>query len=87
MRPLDSYNKTWLGVIAVAVVAVLIGALLLVKELGIGYRQFTGEFLQAAALRPGNIVAVADFPMPMEPVRPIRRIAQPCAMNCILCSR
>ncbi|BAX97017.1 putative Mce family protein [Mycobacteroides stephanolepidis] len=59
MRPLDSYNKTWLGVIAVAVVAVLIGALLLVKELGIGYRQFTGEFLQAAALRPGNIVAVA----------------------------
>lgn len=61
MRPLDSYNKTWLGVIAVSVVAVLIGALLLVKEWGIGYRQFTGEFLQAAALRPGNIVTVAGM--------------------------
>ena len=58
-RPLDSYNKTWLGVIAVAVIAALIGALLLVKQLGIGYRQFTAEFLQAAALRPGNIVTVA----------------------------
>ncbi len=58
-RPLDSYNKTWLGVVAVAVIAVLIGALLLVKELGIGYRQFTAEFLQAAALRPGNIVTIA----------------------------
>lgn len=59
IRPLDSYNKTWLGVIAVAVIAALIGGLLLVKELGIGYRQFTAEFLQAAALRPGNIVTVA----------------------------
>lgn len=51
IRPLDSYNKTWLGVAAVAVVAALIGGLLLVKQLGIGYRQFTAEFLQAAALR------------------------------------
>ncbi|MGH3724168.1 MAG: MlaD family protein [Mycobacterium sp.] len=59
LRPLDSYNKTWLGVIAVGVVAALIGTLLLVKQLGIGYRQFTAEFLQAAALRPGNIVTVA----------------------------
>ncbi|MBA0048847.1 MCE family protein [Mycobacteroides sp. LB1] len=58
-RPLDSYSKTWLGVGAVTVIVVLIGALLLVKELGIGYKQFTAEFLQAAALRPGNIVTIA----------------------------
>lgn len=35
-RPLESYNTTWLGVIAVAVVVVLVGALLLVKVADIG---------------------------------------------------
>lgn len=62
-RPLESYNKTWLGFIAVAVVAVVIGAMLTVHALGAGYRHYTAEFLQAASLRPGNPVVVAGIPV------------------------
>ncbi|MFZ1179331.1 MAG: MlaD family protein [Mycobacterium sp.] len=62
-RPLESYNKTWLGFVAVVVVAVLIGAMLLVHALGAGYRHYTAEFLQAAALRAGNPIVVAGIPV------------------------
>jgi virulence factor Mce-like protein len=62
-RPLESYNKTWLGFIAVAVVAVVIGAMLVVHVLGVGYRHYTAEFLQAASLRPGNPITVAGIPV------------------------
>lgn len=62
-RPLESYNKTWLGLVAVAVVAVLIGAMLAVHTLGAGYRHYTAEFLQAAALRAGNPIVVAGIPV------------------------
>src|ERR1700722_20772821 len=62
-RPLESYNKTWLGFAAVAVVAVVIGAMLAVHLLGAGYRHYTAEFLQAASLRAGNPIAVAGIPV------------------------
>jgi len=62
-RPLESYNKTWLGFIGVAVVAVVIGAMLLVHAIGAGYRHYTAEFLQAASLRAGNPIAVAGIPV------------------------
>ncbi|OBA64116.1 mammalian cell entry protein [Mycobacterium sp. 1100029.7] len=62
-RPLESYNKTWLGFIAVAVVAVVIGAMLAVHVLGAGYRHYTAEFLQAASLRAGNPIVVAGIPV------------------------
>ncbi len=62
-HPLESYNKTWLGFIAVAVVAVVIGAMLLVHALGAGYRHYTAEFLQAASLRAGNPIVVAGIPV------------------------
>lgn len=62
-RPLESYNKTWLGFIAVAVIAVVIAVMLLVHALGAGYRHYTAEFLQAAALRPGNPIVVAGIPV------------------------
>src|ERR1700722_10559152 len=60
-RPLESYNKTWLGFIAVAVVAVVIGAMLLVHTVGAGYRHYTAEFLQAASLQTGNPVTAAGI--------------------------
>ena len=60
-RPPESYNKTWLGFIAVAVVAVVIGAMLAIHVLGAGYRHYTAEFLQAASLRPGNPITVAGI--------------------------
>jgi phospholipid/cholesterol/gamma-HCH transport system substrate-binding protein len=62
-RPLESYNKTWLGFVATAVVAVVIGAMLLIHTLGVGYRHYTAEFLQAASLRPGNPIVVAGIPV------------------------
>ncbi|WP_301149403.1 MlaD family protein [Mycobacterium simiae] len=62
-RPLESYNNTWLGFIAVVAVAVVIGAMLAVHTLGAGYRHYTAEFLQAASLRPGNPVVVAGIPV------------------------
>ncbi|MDH6199017.1 virulence factor Mce-like protein [Mycobacterium frederiksbergense] len=62
-RTLESYNRTWLGVGAIAVVAVLIGAMLIVKVADVSYRQYTARFQQAAALKPGNPVTVAGFPV------------------------
>lgn len=53
-KPLESYNRLWLGVVAVAVVSVLIGAMLLVRVADIGYTQYTARFLQAAALKAGD---------------------------------
>ncbi len=62
-RPLESYNKTWLGFIAVAVVAVVIAAMVIVHTVGVGFRHYTAEFLQAAALRVGNPITVAGIPV------------------------
>jgi phospholipid/cholesterol/gamma-HCH transport system substrate-binding protein len=62
-RPLESYNTTWLGLIAAAVVAVAIGAMLVVHSLGVGYRHYTAEFLQAASLHTGNPIVVAGIPV------------------------
>jgi virulence factor Mce-like protein len=58
-RSLASYNKTWLGFAVVALAAVLIGAVLLVKQAGIGYRRYSAEFVQAASLQPDNMVTIA----------------------------
>lgn len=62
-RPIETYNKTWLGFIAITVIASLIGAMLLVKALGLGYTNYTAEFVQAASLRPGQPITVAGIPV------------------------
>ena len=62
-RPLLSWDRTWLGVTAIAVVTILIGAMLLVKVADLGYRSYTAHFLQAAALKTGNPVTVAGIPV------------------------
>jgi len=62
-RPLESYSKTWLGFIAAAVVAVVIGGMLVVHVLGAGYRHYTAEFVQAASLRPGHSIMLAGIPI------------------------
>ncbi|MHC9290868.1 MCE family protein [Mycobacterium sp. LTG2003] len=61
--PLENRNRTLLGIIAVAVVSVLVATLLLIKVANIGYREYTAHFLQAAALRPGNPITVAGIPV------------------------
>ena len=53
-RRLESYNKTWLGLIAVAVVAVVVGAMLIANAANVGHRHYTAKFLQAAALQAGQ---------------------------------
>lgn len=62
-RRLESYNKTWLGFIAVVVVGAVIGAMLLAHQVGAGYRHYTAEFAQAASLQPGNPIMVAGIPV------------------------
>ena len=62
-RPLESYNKAWLGFGAIAVVAAIIGAMLLVKVADVGYRHYTARFLQAAALQTGNPITIAGIPV------------------------
>jgi virulence factor Mce-like protein len=53
----------WLGAEAIAVVALLIGAMLLVKVADVGYRHYTARFLQAAALQVGNPITIAGIPV------------------------
>ncbi|OBF62321.1 mammalian cell entry protein [Mycobacterium sp. 852002-51971_SCH5477799-a] len=60
-RPLESYNRTWLGLAGLVVVAVLVAAALGIKLFGVGYTHYTAEFLQAATLRPGNPVTIAGI--------------------------
>lgn len=56
-------KKSWLGFVAMVSVGALIGAMLLVTHVGIGYHRYTAEFLQAAALRADDIVTVAGVPV------------------------
>lgn len=60
-RPLESYNRTWLGLAGLAAVAVLVAASLGIKLVGVGYTHYTAEFLQAATLRPGNPITIAGI--------------------------
>ncbi len=60
-RPLESYNKTWLGLIAVAVVAVIVGAMLIANAANVGHRHYTAKFLQAAALQTGNPITIGGI--------------------------
>lgn len=60
-RPLESYNKTWLGFVALVVVGVLVAASLSVKVFGFGYTHYTAEFGQAASLRAGNPITIAGI--------------------------
>lgn len=59
--PLESYNRTWLGLAGLVLVAVLVAVSLGIKLLGIGYTRYTAEFLQAATLRPGNPITIAGI--------------------------
>ena len=58
-RPLESYSRPWLGLIAlIAVVAALL-AVVAVARLGVGRIRYSGEFAQAAQLRTGDSVTIA----------------------------
>src|SRR6476661_3554608 len=60
-RPVDSYNKIWLGATALGVIAAIIAAVLLIGALDLGKTQYRAEFAQAAQLRAGDPVKVAGI--------------------------
>jgi phospholipid/cholesterol/gamma-HCH transport system substrate-binding protein len=58
-RPITSYNKIWLGSIALGLVAVTIAVVLLIGALDLGRTRYQAEFAQAADLRSGDQVTIA----------------------------
>jgi virulence factor Mce-like protein len=61
-RPIEGYNKIWLGTISLALTAVAVAALIVgVSHLSAGHSGYRGEFLQAAQIRPGDQVTVAGI--------------------------
>ena len=60
-RPIEGYNKIWMGVVALAVTVVGVAALLLIGRLSLGQTEYQGEFVQAAQLRSGDQVTIAGI--------------------------
>ncbi|MEZ0365257.1 MCE family protein [Mycobacterium sp. pUA109] len=60
-RPVESYNKTWLGLIALVVIGVVLAGLVLFGTLNAGKTRYRAEFAQAAQIGNGNQVTVAGI--------------------------
>ncbi len=60
-RPIESFNKLWLGTIALSVTAALIAAVVLLTTLNLGKDRYQAEFAQAANIIKGNQVTVAGI--------------------------
>lgn len=60
-RPLESYNKVWLGVISLVVMGALVAAVVSFGELNLGKSRYQAEFAQAAQIKKGNQVTVAGI--------------------------
>lgn len=60
-RPVETDNQIWLGALCVVVIAVVVGAIVGVGRLSLGYNDYRGEFAQAAQLRTGDQVTLAGI--------------------------
>jgi phospholipid/cholesterol/gamma-HCH transport system substrate-binding protein len=61
-RPIEGYNKVWLGTVSLVLTAAVVAALIAgVSHLSAGHTGYRGEFLQAAQIRPGDQVSVAGI--------------------------
>ena len=60
---LEDRNRTGIGLIAMAVIAVLLAGLVILTKVGPGYQRVSADFIQAAALLPKNPVTVAGIPV------------------------
>jgi phospholipid/cholesterol/gamma-HCH transport system substrate-binding protein len=60
-RPIESYNKTWLGMIALTVTGLVVVAVVAFGSLDGGKTLYRAEFAQAAQIGKGNKVTVAGI--------------------------
>jgi phospholipid/cholesterol/gamma-HCH transport system substrate-binding protein len=60
-RPVEAYNKVWLGAVALIVISVVVGAVLLTGRLNLGKSGYQAEFAQAAQIKKGNQVTIAGI--------------------------
>lgn len=60
---LEDLNHTTLGLVALALIVVLLGGLVVLTKVGPGYKRVSADFIQAAALLPKNPVTVAGIPV------------------------
>ncbi|WP_331210021.1 MlaD family protein [Mycobacterium avium] len=60
-RPVEEYNKIWLGTIALGVIAVIVAAIMGIGHLSLGQSKYRGEFAQAAQISAGDPVTVAGI--------------------------
>ena len=62
-KTLEDLNKTMIGLVALGILAALLATLVIITKIGPGYRRYSAEFSQAAALLPKNPVTVAGIPV------------------------
>jgi phospholipid/cholesterol/gamma-HCH transport system substrate-binding protein len=62
-KPLNQRNPFWLGLVAAAVITVLVLGTIGFGELGLGQHRYAAEFVQAGDLRTGDEVRVAGMPV------------------------
>ena len=60
---LEDRSKTMIGLVALAVITALLATMVILTKVGPGYRRYSAEFIQAAALLPKNPVTVAGIPV------------------------
>lgn len=61
VRPIETYSKTWLGVIALVVIGVMLVGVVGYGSLDIGKTRYHGEFVQAAQIKKGDGVTIAGI--------------------------
>lgn len=62
-RSLEDMNRTGIGLVALAMITVLLAGLVILTKVGPGYKRVSADFIQAAALLPKNPVTVAGIPV------------------------
>ncbi|WP_194818208.1 MCE family protein [Nocardia sp. XZ_19_385] len=62
-RDLESFDKTWLGGLALLALALAVASTTLVTTLHVGQQTYSAEFGQAAGIRSGDQVTVAGVPV------------------------
>lgn len=60
-RTLEDLNKTAVGLVALAVITAVLAGLVIITRVGPGYRRYTAEFTQAAALLPTFMPSTATL--------------------------